>query len=140
MQREGLHQALAGQVPLMLQFIDQWEQDAQFLAQKGIAGIQHLSAENYLQAHILGRLLDDSSPETLRHLNCRMHLDQMQDDSGRIVPIRDTFQRFLPQTYVAASFLLAIAKPEEIIALPKGVRRLPQLYKADIVCTHSNQY
>ena len=133
LQREGLHQALAGQVPLMLQFIDQWEQDAQFLAQKNIPGIQHLSPENYLQAHILGRLLNDSSPEILRQLNCRMNLDQMQDDSGQIVPIKDSFKRFLPQTYVAASFLLAIAKPEEIIALPKGIRRLPQLYKTDIV-------
>jgi iron complex transport system substrate-binding protein len=127
-QREALQQALAGHVPLMLEFIDHWDQDAQFLTTKGLAHIQRLPPETLLQARILGKLLQDSSPDTLRRLNCKMNLDYIQDDSGRLLCIEDHFQHFLPQTYVAASFLLAIAPPQEIIALHRGLRYLPQLY------------
>lgn len=127
-QRESLQQALAGHFPLMLEFINHWDRDAQFLTTKGLAHIQRLPSETLLQAHILGRLLQDSSPDTLRHLNCKMNLDHIQDDSGRLLCIEDHFQHFLPQTYVAASFLLAIAPPQEIIALHRGLRYLPQLY------------
>jgi iron complex transport system substrate-binding protein len=133
LQREFLQQALAGHFPLMLEFIDHWDQDAQFLTTKGVADIQRLPSETLLQAHILGRLLQDSSPDTLRHLNCKMNLDQIQDDSGRLLHIEDYFQHFLPQTYVSASFLLAIAPPQEIIALHRGLRYLPQLYSPTLL-------
>ncbi len=131
LQRETLHQALSGNFSLMLDLIDQWDQDAQLLAQNGLPHIQRLSTESYLQAHILGHLLQDSSSIDLRQLNCKMNLEGLYDDRGRYITIQDHFQRFLPQTYVAASFLLAIAQPHEIVALPRGLRHLPQIYSAD---------
>jgi iron complex transport system substrate-binding protein len=133
LQRDALQRALAGHFPSMLKFIDQWDQDAIMLANQGVPDIQRLSAESYLQAHVLGHLLRDSSSDSLRQLNCKMNLEWMYDDSGRLLRIEDHFQRFLPQTYIAASFLLAIAHPNEIIALPKGLRQLKQLYPADIL-------
>lgn len=36
--------------------------------------------------------------------------------------------KFLPQSYAAASILLAIAAPEQLVALPKGFRRQSQLF------------
>jgi len=133
LQRDALQHALSGNFPLMLEFIDQWDHDAQLLADQGVPNIQRLSAESYLQAHILGHLLHNNSQEILRPLNCKMNLEWVQDDSGRQVRIEDTFHRFLPQTYIAASFLLAIAQPDEIIGLPKGLRQLSQLYPPDVL-------
>lgn len=131
LQRDALHQALSGNFSLMLDLIDAWDQDAQLLAQKGLSNIQRLSTEHYLQAHILGHLLQDSSPTDLRQLNCKMNLEGLYDDRGCYIPIQDNFQRFLPQTYVAASFLLAIAHPQEIVALPRGLRHLSKIYPVD---------
>lgn len=133
LQRDALQRALAGHFPSMLEFIDQWDQDALLLANQGVPGIQRLSAESQLQAHVLGHLLRDSSPESLHQLNCKMNLEWMYDDSGSLLHIEDHFRHFLPQTYLAASFLLAIAHPNEIIALPKGLRQLKQLYSSDML-------
>lgn len=133
LQRNTLQSALSGHFPLMLEFIHQWDQDAQLLSQKGIKGIQRLPAETYFQARVLGHLLQYSSSELLRQINCKMNLEWIQDDHGCLVRIEDTFQRFLPQTFAAATFLLAIAKPHEVIALPKGMRSLPQLYSSKVL-------
>ena len=115
----------------MVKLIEQWDQDASLLAHQGISNVQRLPAEQLLQAHILGHLIQNSSPQALRELNCKMNLDSIMDDGGRMLQIKDSYRRFLPQTFVAASFLLAIARPEEIIALPKGMRYLPQLYQPE---------
>ncbi len=133
LQRDTLQRALAGDFPLMLDFINQWDQDAQLLTNQGVEGIQRLPSETYLQAHILGHLLLNSSKDSLQQLNCKMNLEWMQDDHGRIIRIEDSFRRFLPQTYIAASFLLAIATPSEVIALPKGLRQLHQIYPIDVL-------
>lgn len=131
LQRDALQRALAGNFPLMLEFIDQWDKDALLLTHQGVQGVQRLSAETYLQAHVLGHLLQNASQESLRQLNCKMNLEWISDDNGHPLRIEDTFQRFLPQTYISASFLLAIAHPHEIIALPKGLRQLKQLYSPE---------
>lgn len=122
LQREALKQAIAGNFSLMLNFIDDWENDADSLERKGIKGIKHLPSEKTHQAHLIGHLLQSASPETLRLLNCKLNLEKIADDHGRQLIVKDDFQRFLPQTYLAASFLLSIAPPHEIIALPKGLR------------------
>jgi len=43
----------------------------------------------------------------------------------------ETSARLLPQTFVSASFLLALSPPENIIALPKAMRRHRHLYPGD---------
>jgi iron complex transport system substrate-binding protein len=132
-QRDALQKALAGHFPSMVEFIEKWDRDAQLLAQKGIKGIQRLPSETYFQARILGELLKNSSAESLRQLNCKMNLNEIIDDGGHLLHIEDHFQKFLPQTYVSATFLLAIAPPGEIIALPRGLRHLLQIYSPEIL-------
>lgn len=133
LQRDDLKRALGGHFPSMLKLIHQWDQDALLLTNRGVLGIQRLSTESYFQAHILSHLIQNSSSKALHQLNCKMKLRWMQDDSGRLLHIEDHFHSFLPQTYLAASFLLAIAPPNEIIALPKGLRQLKQLYPSHIL-------
>lgn len=62
---------------------------------------RRLSAEQYLRAQTLSRALKNRQQKTLK---------------------------FLPQSYAAASILLAIASPEQLVALPKGFRRQSQLF------------
>lgn len=130
LQRESLHAALSGNFSLMVDLIEQWDLDAQILSRQGISS-QRLSSDHYLQAHILGHLIQNASPDFLRKLNCKMNLETISDDLGKGIKIEDTFDRYLPQTYVAASFLLTIAKPEEILSIPKGMRYLSQLYRPE---------
>lgn len=127
-QREELKEALAGNFKLMSELIHQWDEDAQRLSQKGILGIKRLNKVSYHQAEILAHLIKNSSSAFLHHLNCKMNLETIVDDSGHSIPIEDRFCRFLPQTYTAASFLLSIANPREIVALPKGIRNYHQIY------------
>ena len=73
----------------MLKFIDQWDEDAQILTKKGMKGIERLPTEDYVQAHILGSLLHDSTPEDLRKINCKMNLEWIKDDNGRLLKIEE---------------------------------------------------
>lgn len=129
--RDALQRALAGHFPSMLAFIDQWDQDAEILIQQGVPGIQRLPYDTYFQAHLLGSLMQNCSGKFLRNLNACMHQAWIKDNSGRIFHNKNNFCRFLPQTHMAASFLLAIAPSHEIIALPKGLRQFQQLYSAE---------
>lgn len=52
-------------------------------------------------------------------------------------------QRLFPQTYAAASILLAIAAQEEVIALPRGLKKLRQLLptqKSDKIIIESDRF
>ena len=121
-QREALMNALAGDFSLMSELIEQWDKDALVLLQQKKKNIQRLSTDDYLLTRILAHLIKSSSSETLRHLNSKMNKLTLNN-----------FKKFLPQTYVSASFLLAIAPPAEILALPSGMRRLHQIYKTSFL-------
>lgn len=139
LQREALHQALSGNFSKMFDLIEQWDLDAQILKRKGIQNIQRLSSDQYCQAQILSHLINHSSPQVLRDLNCKMNLESIQDDTGKWIKIEDSYRRFLPQTFVAASFLLAIAQPQELISIPTGMRYLTQLYLPEKLAFLPNQ-
>jgi iron complex transport system substrate-binding protein len=128
LQRDSLHRALSGDFSLIIQLINSWDQEAELLMSKGFDNIQKLSSEHHLQAQILNHFVQQQNPQQLRNLNCRINLESLRDDIGKVLRIEDRFCRFIPQTFVAASFLLAIANPREIMGLPSGMRYLPQLY------------
>jgi iron complex transport system substrate-binding protein len=132
LQRHALKDALAGNFKQMLEFIDQWEDDAFRLKAQGIQDIRHLSQDQFQQAHLIGHLLNLASAEALRQLNYRINLNQIIDDQGRPFKIENNLSRFIPQTYLSASFLLAIAQPSEIIGLPKGFRHETSLYSPEL--------
>lgn len=123
--RDSLQQALAGNTDLMVTFIQQWNEEADALNAKGIAGIQRLSPSQYTQFTLLAYLLHHSPTEPLTPF----HTSSIEDDCGRRMTIQsDPSSRFLPQTFVAASILLALVNPDRIIAIPQGLRQLSHLY------------
>lgn len=115
LKRETLQQALAGDTHLMFEFIQQWDQDARLLKQKEIKGIQQLSASKYEQASLLANILHQENHKIKKDLNDR------------------SLKRLLPQTFVSASILLALVQPEQMIAIPKGLRQLPHLYPSSLL-------
>lgn len=105
LKREALHQALLGDISLMRSLMISWDEDAQFLIQSGVLGIQSIPQPR--------------KPLTISHVT---------DDDGNQINLDNPLQRFLPQTYLASTVLLALVPPEQIVAIPRGIRDLPQLY------------
>ncbi|MFI0435555.1 MAG: hypothetical protein ACH350_07515 [Parachlamydiaceae bacterium] len=131
--RESLKKALGGDLPLILNFIEQWDHEALALSESQIAGVERLSPESRLQVHLLKKLLLDSSEQSLHDINCKINLKSIRDDDGCLLEIKESVFSFLPQTYLSTSFLLAIAPLRQIMALPKGVRQFDELYPFEIV-------
>lgn len=126
--REALHKALSGDISLMVRLIADWDLDAQIIDKRGLAPTERLPEESFLRAQVIGRQLLNSTSQQLAVLQEQAGLKQIRDDSGRKITLEKPLQRFLPQTFVAASFLLALSEPEEIVAIPGGVRHQTQLY------------
>lgn len=97
--RETLKTALGGDFALMGRLMTDWEIDAQLLEQGGLS-VKHFPSEKFTRGQFLSRSLEK----------------------------RTNGLKFLPQSYAAASILLAIAPPDQIVALPKGLRRQTQLF------------
>jgi iron complex transport system substrate-binding protein len=131
--RERLHQSLGGDTQAMIQLIADWDIDAQRLQDKGVQGIERLSKSDYVKAHLLAKIIHQASPQDLLEFNCKTRLQNLVDDEGHSIEIKKGFSRFLPHTYIAASFLFAIAGAEQIVAIPKGLRSLPQLYPPEVL-------
>lgn len=99
--REMLQKALAGDTALMIKLIANWDIDAQLLELAGHADVKRLPRHSYLRSQVLGRPLTNS---------------------------KSSDPKFLPQTYVAASLLLALTETKQIVALPKGLRQHTHLF------------
>ena len=133
LERFSLQKALLGDFDLMLQFIKNWNTDASVLERSGVKAIKKLSTKKLLQAHDLYHLIHQSSPQNLKHLNRMLATKHLVDGSEALVEIPDLVSSLLPQTYMAATFLLAIADPQEILAIPRGMRELTQLYPSPLL-------
>lgn len=108
--RSALQQALAGNTNLMMQLIADWDIDAQLLSAAHIQNIQRLDQPLFVRSQEIGRILA-SLPDASKGA---------------------TSHRFLPQTYAAASFLLALVPPEEIVALPTRLRKEIKIYPKNL--------
>lgn len=123
--REKLQQALSGDYALMAQLIIDWEIDAQLMYSTGIDA-RRLVPDDFLQAQRLAREINAGilSATPLEIYRPKF----VVDDAGKSIPLDRPFKRFLPQTFAAASFLLALTSPDEIVALPRSLRDQVQLY------------
>jgi iron complex transport system substrate-binding protein len=106
LRRKTLHQALAGDYSLMARLIYDWEIDACLLESHGVKAIKHLSLQDVYISQQLAREIKKNKPVTPT--------------------------RYLPQTYASASLLLALLPPDQIIALPKGLKEEEQLYPKEL--------
>ena len=111
--RKQLHRALSGDFSLMGQLIAEWDVDAQLLHSISQRPAKRLPATDYLRSQWLSRWLKNNA-------------------ENKTALARTPSKKLLPQTYVSASFLLALSHPKEIVALPHSLREHTQLYPRDL--------
>jgi len=109
--RHELHQALSGDFSLMQTLISAWDIDAQILQARGMLSVARLPQDRFLRSQELGR--------------------RIYKGAGQVKNLREL--KFLPQTYVSASFLMAIVPSRQIVAIPKGLRKLTQIYSSAVM-------
>jgi iron complex transport system substrate-binding protein len=84
-----------------------WEKDAHILIQLGLPNIKTMP----------------------QRAACNLvSVSDLTDDEGNQITLDKPLNQFLPQTYLAATVLLAVVPPEQIVAIPKGMRDLPHIY------------
>lgn len=122
MKRESLRQALTGDISLMTKLMTEWDLDAQILQAHGCEA-KRLPPEIYIHAQTLGRHLKQHTPES-------PFTKPVQDDTGKwFTPVSEGF---VPQTYLAATFLLSLTDPDKIAALPRGIREQTNLFPQSV--------
>ena len=132
MNRDALLKALSGNTSLMIKLMSEWDVDAQIMQSEGLHHAKRLSRKDYLRAQVLGRQLKNFPLEKLHQLQEGSRLKKISDDTGKVIDLKHSPCHFLPQTYAAASFLLALTPPEEIVALPRRLREQEQLFPRSV--------
>lgn len=110
LKRETLFQALWGDFDLMTKLLSDWESDAEFLMKHQVPGIKRMPKPSL-----------------------QPKLTQIVDDANNTIDLTMPKKRFLPQTYLASTVLLALLPPEQIVALPKGLRDLSHMYPDSLI-------
>ncbi len=131
--RDTLKIALGGDFSLMTNLISEWDVDAQILKSHGVADVKRLTRQEFLRSQILLRQLSNNSKEELQDLSHFYRANTVIDDKKQHFPLSSPYSRFLPQTYVSASFLLALTEPESIVGIPKGLREQTLLFPNKIM-------
>lgn len=130
--RQELQEALGGNTSLMTQLIAEWDTDAQLLEDQNQINVKRLPRPTYLRSQLIGRQLSHSSPIQLEEMQNAAYSYPTLDDIGTPFHRQLSLKRFLPQTYVAASILLALADPAEISALPMGLREQTHIFPVEL--------
>jgi iron complex transport system substrate-binding protein len=107
---------------LMAKLIADWDIDAQLLTIAGHQSVKRLPRHSYLRSQILGRQLSNVQSKS------PLQQGYVVDDNGTPIKVFTNGKKYLPQTYVSASFLLALTDAEQIVALPKGLRSYTSLF------------
>ncbi|MFQ5729404.1 MAG: hypothetical protein ACE5GN_03490, partial [Waddliaceae bacterium] len=132
MKRNVIQKALSGNIPLMAKLMAEWDVDAQILENHGLIGVRRLSRHGFIKAQMIGRQLERNSAKELEQLRQRYCPQEVQDDNGQIFQMDPPLQKYLPQTYVSATFLLALTDPDNIVAIPQGFREQTRLYPTSL--------
>ncbi len=105
--RSSIQKALSGDFDLMTKLILEWDVDAKIMESEGLLGVRRLPRQSYVRSQVVGRHLKSSPTPSKR--------DQ---------------KKYLPQTYVSATFLLALLEPDQIVGLPSGFRKQKNLFSS----------
>lgn len=129
MKRDAIHEALLGDTSLMCKLIADWDVDAQILKEYGRPNTKRLPEELFIRAQTLGRHLKKHPKEPLLGTS-------IYDAFGGLHRPRQ--EGIIPQTYVAATFLLALSQPEDLKTLPKGMRLQTTLFPEEMTAKIPN--
>lgn len=105
--RNSIQKALSGDFDLMTKLILEWDVDAKIMESEGILGVRRLSRHSYVRSQVVGRHLKNA-------------------------PSKKDQKKYLPQTYISATFLLALLEPEQIVGLPPGFRKQKNLFSQEL--------
>ncbi len=118
-EREELKKALGGDVEFIVKLMDEWDQETEALISQKVPAIKRFPQNKAMKVKDL----------IAQRFNYPAQKNAfLIDDAGRKIDLDGRYKRFLPQTYVAASFLLALLPPEQIVALPSHLREQKGLY------------
>lgn len=132
LKRDVLNEALRGDFSLMTKLIAEWDIDAQMMQAQGLRTVKRLPKDSYVKAQLLGRQLKKSSNEELKALHQAYRKPVIHDALKKPFDLKDPPQKFLPQTYIAATFLLALTSTDNIVAIPKGLREQKSFFPAAV--------
>lgn len=121
LKRDTLKEALSGDFSLMTKLIIDWDIDAQLLESRGVFQAKRLSRKEYMKAQLIGRQLK-------KKIEKGFSSQTVYDDFGLGLNLEKPLTKFLPQTYIAATFLLTLAPAEQIVAIPSGLRDQTQFF------------
>jgi len=121
LQRDTLKEALGGDFSLMTKLIADWDIDAQLLESRGVLQAKRLSRKKYIKAQLIGRQLKKNRKRVFQ-------TQTIYDDLGVGLNLEKPLTKFLPQTYISATFLLTLAPTEQIVAIPSGLRDQTQFF------------
>lgn len=125
--RETLKAALFGDTSLMADLILRWDMEAKILEKEGIEGIKRLPESALIDSQKIARLLKSGHPLP-DPLFASQEMSVVIDDMGTPFDLNIKRTRLLPQTYMAASILIALKEKESIVALPKGFSNQTHIY------------
>lgn len=126
--RSLIQNALSGDIKIMTTLMADWDVDARILEKHGLLNVKRLPREKFLKAQMIGRKLLNCNSRELQELREKFCSKTIIDDNGLSFDVAVSFQKFLPQTYISASFLLALTEPKNIVAIPQGFRNQKDLY------------
>lgn len=127
--RHKIIAALNGDITTILELLITWELDADLLmAHGGTPVICRLPRDRLLTTYRQARTLLNGSEEQILALRRHHRAASIVDDRGETFYLHDRPRLLLPQTYAAASFLLAFGASPDIVALPRGLRCQQKLF------------
>lgn len=130
--RDQLLRALSGDFALMASLIREWEIDSGLLEQNGLQKIQHLSPSDFLRSQTVARQLERGNTIPEYSEKSGQPPPYVIDDVGKRIDLKHSYQRFIPQTYAAANFLLALSPAEQIVALHPFFREQTQIHPKEL--------
>ncbi|CRX38518.1 ABC transporter substrate-binding protein [Estrella lausannensis] len=131
-EKEVLKRALFGDTNLMAELILRWDIEAKILEKDGVKGIKRLSDDKLIESQKIARLLHVGRTETSSFSYRSDEMSVVIDDMGSPFDLTLKREKILPQTYMAASILLALKGQESIIALPKGLKKQNHIYPSEL--------
>lgn len=128
LKREELVSALEGNFSTMTRLLISWDVDAEILEQSGYSGIQRLPKDKLLTSCRYANQLFNGSEAHIRAMRLEHEVPIVIDDTGAEFSAKLCQGSTLPQTYAAASIILALKGCEAISALPHGFRQYQNLF------------
>jgi iron complex transport system substrate-binding protein len=124
--RSDLLEALAGNAQMQTRLIKGWDQDAVRLASSDVSRVERLAGGEIAEAGELGRVLTTGTDEELEQLRNRYRRGGHSASAALKRP------RFVAQTYASADLLLSMVDSDQIVAIPRGIRKKNGLHPLEV--------